>query len=68
MRDDQRIRGVGIVMIGLAYAVKLVTVGDGPIEIFGHTTNGFGFLVLAVIVLALPETIDMLPVGPTRSK
>lgn len=66
MRNSQRIRGVMGVCATLAYMGRIWLVGNGPIEIFGFVSNPFAFLLLILLVLAIPETIEMLPFGPTR--
>lgn len=67
MRDDQRIRGIGIIALTAAYAVRTVVVGNGAIKFFQFEAAPFGLFAAAVIILALPETIEMLPFGPSRS-
>jgi len=66
MRQDQTIRAVGIVAVVALLASRLVAVGNGEIPFFGVQITPFGLSVLAVFCLALPEVIDMIPVGPTR--
>ena len=66
MKDDQLLRGAGILVATVAYVARLATVGNGSVDVFGYAANPFALLLLAVVVLALPETIDKLPFGPTR--
>lgn len=66
MRDDQRIRGVGAVAMTVAYVVRTIVVGDGSIQFLQWSLAPFGLLAIAIIILSLPETIEMLPFGPTR--
>lgn len=66
MKDDQLLRGAGIIVVTIAYSIRLVTIGNGDVGAFGYTANPFVLFLFAVVVLALPETIDRLPFGPTR--
>jgi hypothetical protein len=66
VRGDQQIRSVGIAGATVAYAVHTYVVGNGGIPFLGYEISAFGLLIVAVIVMALPETIDMLPFGPVR--
>lgn len=50
----------------LAYAARLVTVGNGTIQVLGYAINPFGYLLIILLMLAIPETIEMLPFGPTK--
>lgn len=68
MKDDQLIRGVGIGGLTVVLVVRLVVVGNGTLPFFGYNISPFGLYVVAAVLLALPETIDMLPFGPTRAK
>lgn len=68
MRDDQLIRAVGILVAGGGYTVRSIFIGNGTIPFLGFNITPFGLLMAAVVLMALPETIDMLPFGPTRSK
>lgn len=67
MRDDQLLRGVGAVVLCVAYVVRTLVVGNGAIEVFQYELAPFGLFALCVVVLALPETIEMLPFGPSRA-
>lgn len=66
MEHNQTIRGLAILVAGAGYYVRVLVVGNGPVEAFGHAAAPFVLFLGAVIVLALPETIDRLPFGPTR--
>jgi hypothetical protein len=66
MKDDQLIRIIGIVAVLAGLSVRLVTIGNGNISLFGFSMTPYSLAVLAVVVLALPETIDKLPFGPSR--
>lgn len=68
MRQDQTIRAVGIVAVVALLASRLIAVGNGEIPFFGFAITPFGLAVVAVFCLALPEVIDMIPVGPTRDR
>jgi hypothetical protein len=68
MKDDQLIRGVGILAVVVIVVTRLLTIGNGPITLFGWEAAPTALGVVVVLFLALPETIDMLPVGPTRKK
>jgi hypothetical protein len=66
MKDDQLIRGAGILGLTVVLVARLVVVGNGELPFLGFDVTPFGLYVVAVVILALPETIDMLPFGPTR--
>lgn len=68
MREDQKLRGAVAGVVGAIYVTRTVVVGNGTISVFGHMAAPFGLTLLALVILAIPETIDMLPFGPTRSK
>lgn len=68
MKDDQLIRGVGIIAVVIVLVTRLVVIGNGPVSLFGYQAAPFALGIVAIILLALPETIDKLPFGPTRSK
>lgn len=66
MRGDQKIRAVGIVSLAAVYSVRTVAVGDGAIPFLSYHISAFGLVVIAAVLMALPETLDMLPFGPSR--
>ena len=66
MRKDQYLRGLGIVVVTVGFVVRLLTVGNGPFSIFGYEMTPFAAFLVVVVMLALPETIEMLPFGPSR--
>jgi len=66
MNTDQYLRVAGIVAVLVGYVARLVTVGNGPIEILGYGMAPIGLLTVAVLLLAAPETIDRLPFGPSK--
>jgi len=66
MRDDQRIRVVGIVCATVGYSVRTFIVGNGTIPFLGYELSAFGLLMIAVILMAAPETVEMFPWGPSR--
>jgi len=68
MRDDQHPRLLGIALATTAYIARLMFVGNGPIQLFSYEAEPFALLLVTVVLLALPETIDMLPFGPTRTE
>jgi hypothetical protein len=69
MKDDQIIRAVGCVCIVAAYAVHEIYNGGGPVSLGAlGTYSDYGFTIGSVVIIALPEIIDRLPVGPTRKK
>jgi len=45
---------------------RLVTVGNGAIAIFGYEIAPLGLFVFVITVLAIPETLDRLPFGPSK--
>lgn len=68
MKNDQLIRGVGILAVVVIVVARILAVGNGPITLFGYQAAPTALGVVVVLVLALPETIDMLPFGPKRKK
>lgn len=67
MEPNQVLRAAAIAVATVAYVARLVTVGNGTVDVFGYAANPFALFLLAVVVLALPETIDRLPFGPSKS-
>jgi len=65
MRADQILRGVGMGAALVAFLARLVTVGNGSVSVFGYEAPPFALFLAVVVVLALPETIDRLPFGPS---
>ena len=63
---SELIRAGGIVLLTIAYVARLVTVGEGTIELMSYSLSPFAILIVAIVVLALPETIDKLPFGPSN--
>jgi len=55
------------VVVGTAYIARLLVVGNGTIGALGYDLNPYIVAVAAMVMLALPETINMLPFGPSRS-
>jgi len=68
MRDDQLIRGAMGVCATVAYGGRLVFIGNGTVALFGYHVNPFAFLLVILLILAIPETLEKAPIGPTRSK
>lgn len=66
MEAHQLLRGAGMAAALVAFLARLVTVGNGTVDVFGFRAPPFALFLLVVVVLALPETIDRLPWGPTR--
>lgn len=66
MKQEAVVRlGVGA-LVTIAYAGRLVAVGNGSVDLFGFAANPFALTVLALIVIAVPEIVDQFPLGPTR--
>jgi len=71
MKDDQVVRSVAAICSVALYATYLGLNGQGPIMsgVPGvERVHPFAFVLVALLVLALPEVLNMLPVGPTREK
>jgi len=72
MRNDQLVRVVAAVVIGFVYTVRLVTVGNGSVLLFGYGFHPLVLIIAAEVTLALPETaaeaVHKFPLGPTRDK
>lgn len=69
MRNDQLVRMVAIAGVSLSYMARVLAVGNGAVEtpVIGPTSP-FVLLALALVTLALPETAEYFPAGPSRSK
>jgi Na+(H+)/acetate symporter ActP len=71
MKNDQIIRSVAAICSVAVYVAYLGLNGSGPVTvgIFGvDTTNPLVLTLGVILLIALPEVIDMFPWGPTRSK
>jgi hypothetical protein len=68
MRDDQVVRICCGAFVTLAYLGRLFVHGNGPVDFFGYSANSFVVMGLFCFFLAVPETLDRLPFGPTRKK
>jgi hypothetical protein len=68
MKDDQILRGVGVVSVAVIMIVRLLVVGNGSVTVFGYEAAPVALGLLAIIILVSPETLNELPFGPTRSK
>jgi len=66
-RQNQVIRGVVALLFVAAYVARLVTVGKGEVMILGYEMTVIGLVAVVLVVLALPETIEMLPFGPSNN-
>ena len=66
MRDDQKIRAAGMGTVGVSYGFRLYLIGNGVITVFGFKADAFGLAMLCIVVLAMPETLNYLPIGPTH--
>jgi hypothetical protein len=67
MKDDQIVRIACAILSTVAYVVRLVVHGNGPVQVLGFEPNSFVVVLVVLLTLALPETLDMLPFGPKRS-
>jgi len=66
MRTDQHIRLAGMGATLLAYGGYLLLNGSGPLVIGPYNISTFATVMFALVTLALPETLDRLPFGPSR--
>lgn len=66
MRDDQRIRMLAIAAVTVGLVTRLVLTGNGNVTVVGYSVTPYAIYLAAVVLLALPETIEMLPFGPSR--
>lgn len=66
MKDDQIVRIACAVLSTIAYVARLFVHGNGPVQVLGFEPNSFVVVLVVLLTLALPETLDMLPIGPTR--
>ena len=68
MNEDQSVQlGFGA-LVAVAYGGRLAVVGNGAVKLFSYQINPFALTLLVLLVLAVPETLDRLPFGPTRKK
>lgn len=70
MKSDQVVRSVAAICAVTLYGLYLGLNGSGPIHtgIGVGTVHPFAGVLLALIILALPETLDRLPMGPSSKK
>jgi hypothetical protein len=68
MQDDQVVRVFSGIFVTSAYLGRLLVHGNGPVGFFGYQANSFVVVSLILLLLAVPETLDRLPFGPTRKK
>jgi hypothetical protein len=66
MRQDQLLRAVGMLCSVMAYGLFVGLNGGHTLMVLGYRSSPLAAVFLTVVVLALPETIEMLPFGPTR--
>lgn len=66
MKDDQIIRGAGMVAVVVAYGLFVALNGKHTLVVLNYELSPLVGVFGSIIVLALPETIDTLPFGPTR--
>lgn len=66
MKDDQIVRIASGVLATTAYLARLLVHGNGPVQVAGMNPNSFVVVLVVLLTLALPETLDMLPFGPKR--
>lgn len=68
MKHDQMVRIAGILSLPLIYAAHVGLNGSGPIKTgIAGEMSPFALVVVAVVILALPEVLDRMPFGPTRA-
>jgi len=67
MRDDQTLRGIGIVALAAVYIAHAAFVGADSVSLWGASISSFGATVAGVVVITLPEVLEYVPVGPSRS-
>lgn len=69
MKDDQLVRCVAAVCIVVAYSANAGLNGNHPVSLWGlGEIEPFSLTALVLLMLAFPELLDRLPVGPTREK
>jgi hypothetical protein len=68
MQDDQIVRVFSGVFVTIAYTARLIVHGNGPVGFVGYQANSFVVVAAILLLLAVPETLDRLPFGPTRKK
>jgi hypothetical protein len=66
MKDDQIVRIASGAFATISYCMRLYVHGNGPVNVLGYEPNSFVVVLVVLLTLALPETLDMLPIGPTR--
>lgn len=67
MKADQFVRIACGAFVTLAYGARLATVGNGPVVFLGYEGNPFALTLVILLLLAVPETLDRLPVGPSKN-
>jgi len=68
LKEDQIVRIVCGLFVTFAYCSRLYLHGNGPVGFVGYQANSFVVVTVILLLLAVPETIDRLPFGPTSSK
>jgi len=68
MKDDQIVRVFCGVFVTFAYSARLYIHGNGPVGFLGWQANSFVVVSVILLTLAVPETLDRLPFGPSKKK
>lgn len=68
LTEDQVVRIASGLFVTFAYSARLVTHGDGPVQVLGFAPNSFIVVCVILLTLAIPETLNNLPFGPTQKK
>jgi len=67
MKDNQIVRTAALFTTMGVYTARVAFVGNGTVDIVIYDINPFALVLIVMVILALPETIDMLPIGPNRT-
>ena len=56
-----------MVVLGAGYVARVLALGNGAVAVpYVGETSPFLILAVAVVTLALPETLEYIPIGPSR--
>ena len=67
LSGSQFLRALCALGVLLAYVARVALVGNGMISAMGFELNPFVVTAVVLLILALPETLDHLPFGPSRN-
>lgn len=64
--EDQVVRIACGLFVTASYSGRLVVHGNGPVQILGYDPNSYVVTVVVLLILAVPEIVDRVPLGPSK--